>query len=113
MIVPLLFLLLANPAPQARAQGRAAQTTTQTPTAPQTPAVPPSAVPATAFPGGRGRGGVAGPGPAIGGDIDETPLVTHHSINVDGKAINYTATAAQMPLKTPSGETEAHIFYMA
>ena len=40
-------------------------------------------------------------------------MVTHHSINLDGKPLNYTATVAQMPLKTPSGETEAHIFYMA
>ena len=40
-------------------------------------------------------------------------MVTHHSINVNGKSINYTATVAQMPLKNASGETEAHIFYMA
>ena len=56
---------------------------------------------------------VPGPGPAIGGDIDETPVVTHHSVNVQGKVLNYTATVAQMPLKNASGETEAHIFYMA
>jgi len=49
----------------------------------------------------------------VGGEIDETPVVTHHSIAVDGKTIDYTATVAQMPLKDPSGETEAHIFYMA
>ena len=97
-------LLLSSPAllPQASAQGR--QAATPTPAA-QTPA---------AVPGGRGgRGGVAGPGPAIGGEIDETPVVTHHSVTVQGKTINYTATVAQMPLKDASGETEAHIFYMA
>jgi len=92
----------------ALSQGRGAQSS-QTP-APQTPAPQPP-VPET--PGRGGRGGIAGPGPAIGGDIDETPVVTHHSINVGGKTINYTATAAQMPLKNASGETEAHIFYMA
>lgn len=55
-----------------------------------------------------------GPGPAIfGGEVDETPIVTHHSVNVQGKVLNYTATVGQMPLKSPSGETEAHIFYMA
>ena len=64
-------------------------------------------------PGGRGRGGVAGPGPAVGGDVDETPVVTHHSMQVNGKTLNYTATAAQMPLKDSAGETEAHIFYVA
>jgi carboxypeptidase C (cathepsin A) len=56
---------------------------------------------------------VPGPGPAVGGEVDETPVVTHHSVNVDGRKIDYTATVAQMPLKNASGETEAHIFYMA
>ena len=92
----------------APAQGRGAQTTptpaASTP-APQTPA-PPAAP-------GRGRAGIAGPGPAVGGEVDETPVVTHHSVTVDGKTLNYTATVAQMPLKDASGETEAHIFYMA
>ena len=83
-------------------QGRQAQTPTQTPATPAT------------TPGGRGgRGGVAGPGPAVGGEVDETPVVTHHSIQVNGKTLAYTATAAQMPLKDSSGETEAHIFYVA
>src|SRR5579872_4636315 len=104
MIAPLIFLLLAHQAPQANAQGRAAQTTAPVPAAPQAP---------PAAQGGRGRGGVAGPGPAVGGEIDETPVVTHHTVTVDGKTLNYTATVAQMPLKNPAGETEAHIFYMA
>src|ERR1035437_5491185 len=74
---------------------------------------PTPAIPATT-PGGRsGRGGVAGPGPAVGGDVDETPAVTHHAIQVNGKTLTYTATAAQMPLKDSAGETEAHIFYVA
>ncbi len=103
MITPFLFLLLAHSAHPAQAQGRAAQ-----------PAAPPASEAPQATPGGgRGRGGVAGPGPAIGGDVDETPVVTHHSITVDGKTINYTATVAQMPLKNAAGDTEAHIFYMA
>jgi carboxypeptidase C (cathepsin A) len=100
---PIALLLLAASAPLAFAQGRAAA-------APQTPATTPAAPAAQAR---GGRGGVAGPGPAIGGEVDETPVVTHHSITVNGKVINYTATAAQMPLKDASGETEAHIFYMA
>src|SRR5258708_23834735 len=72
-----------------------------------------SQTPAPATPGGRGKGGVAGPGPAVGGEVDETPVVTKHSIQFNGKTLNYTATAAQMPLKDASGETEAHIFYVA
>ena len=47
---------------------------------------------------------MAGPGPAIGGEIDEKPVITQHSINVDGKTLHYTATAAQMPLKDASGQ---------
>ena len=49
-------------------------------------------------PGGRGGRGPAGPGQAVGGEIDETPSVTHHSIQVGGKSLNYTATVAQMPI---------------
>ena len=40
-------------------------------------------------------------------------MVTHHSIQLNAKTLNYTATVAQMPLKDSSGETEAHIFYVA
>jgi carboxypeptidase C (cathepsin A) len=74
---------------------------------------PPPAPATTPPPGGRGGRGIAGPGAAVGGDIDETPVVTHHSVSIDGRALNYTATVAQMPIRNPSGETEAHIFYMA
>jgi carboxypeptidase C (cathepsin A) len=112
-----LALLLSGPALiAALAQGRQGQApatpqTTQTTTPAPTPApAPPQAAPAGR--GGRG-GGIAGPGPAIGGDIDETPVITHHSMNLGGRTLNYTATVAQMPLKNASGETEAHIFYMA
>ena len=45
--------------------------------------------------------------------VDETPTVTHHKIDVDGKVIEYTATVEQMPIKNPAGETEAHICYIA
>jgi carboxypeptidase C (cathepsin A) len=107
--IPLLLAALLGFTPAlSRAQGRAAQTApapAATTPVPQTPA-PPAAP-------GRGRGGTAGPGPAVGGDVDETPVVTHHSVTVDGKSLNYTATVAQMPIKDASGETEAHIFYMA
>ena len=46
-------------------------------------------------------------------NVDESPVVTHHKITIDGKTIEYTATVAQMPIKDPSGETEAHICYLA
>ena len=108
-----LLLLVITLQPQARGQARQGQTQAQPAPAPTTSATTSAPEPPQAVPGGRGRGGVSGPGPAIGGEIDETPVVTHHSINVGGKEINYTATVAQMPLKSASGETEAHIFYMA
>ena len=46
-------------------------------------------------------------------NVDESPVVTHHKISIDGKAIEYSTTVAQMPIKDPSGETEAHICYFA
>ncbi|HEY2951871.1 MAG TPA: peptidase S10 [Verrucomicrobiae bacterium] len=49
----------------------------------------------------------------VAATVDETPVVTHHEINIGGKTLKYTATAAQMPILNASGETEAHIFYMA
>ena len=98
----LVALMFLPQLPRVRAQGRAAQ-----------PPAAPAAAQTPAAEGARGRGGAASPAPALGGDVDETPVVTHHSITVDGKALNYTATVAQMPLKDAFGETEAHIFYMA
>ena len=108
LLVAISAMVLAQQAP---AQGRgAAQAPAAQPA--QAPAPAPAAEPPAAA-GRGGRGGVPGPGPAIGGDIDETPVVTHHTITVNGKTINYTATAAEMPIKNSSGQTEAHIFYMA
>jgi|SRR5271157_3616233 len=80
----------------------------------QTPPAPAPTPTQTTPGGGRGRGGIPGPGPAVSAaDVDETPVVTHHSVQGGGKALNYTATAAQMPIKNAAGETEAHIFYVA
>jgi carboxypeptidase C (cathepsin A) len=45
--------------------------------------------------------------------VDETPVVTHHDLYLNGQTLKYTATAAQMPINNASGETEAHIFYIA
>src|SRR5256714_9205278 len=44
---------------------------------------------------------------------EESPVVTHHSINVGGKELRYTATVGMMPIKNRDGETEARIFFMA
>lgn len=64
--------------------------------------------------GQAGRGGRGGaPTAPVGGAVDETPVVTKHSVTVNGKVLHYTATVGQMPLKDAAGKTEAHIFYMA
>jgi carboxypeptidase C (cathepsin A) len=44
---------------------------------------------------------------------DEEPVITHHSMRVDGKVLAYTATAGLMPIKDSKGDVEARIFYMA
>src|SRR5689334_7544720 len=44
---------------------------------------------------------------------EETPVITHHEINVGGKSLKYTATVGMMPIKNRDGETEARIFFMA
>lgn len=46
--------------------------------------------------------------------LDEPDAKTKHSIRVNGRQLNYTATAGYMPIRNPqTGETEAKIFYMA
>ena len=89
--------------------GRAERTPTTAPAAPAE--TPESAAPE---PGARRRGGRGALTTAPTQDkVDETPVETHHTITIGGKELKYTATVAQMPLKNASGDTEAHIFYMA
>ncbi|HMU35085.1 MAG TPA: hypothetical protein PKC89_14610 [Pyrinomonadaceae bacterium] len=46
--------------------------------------------------------------------MDKPPVVTRHTSRAGGKTLTYTTTAGFMPIKNPqTGETEAHIFYMA
>lgn len=45
--------------------------------------------------------------------VDETPVVTRHSITVNGRTIPYRATVGMMPIREPRSEaTEGHIFYV-
>jgi carboxypeptidase C (cathepsin A) len=44
---------------------------------------------------------------------EEKPTVTHHHINVRGKTLQYTSTAARMSIKNEQGHTEAQMFYVA
>src|SRR5271167_786065 len=42
-----------------------------------------------------------------------TDAITHHSIVLDGKTIEYTATAGNITLKDDKGEPTATMFYTA
>ncbi|MCU1288084.1 MAG: peptidase serine carboxypeptidase [Acidobacteria bacterium] len=45
---------------------------------------------------------------------DEAPVVSKHSIRLNGKQLDYTVTTGFMPIKNErSGDTEARIFFMA
>src|SRR3954466_8833769 len=44
---------------------------------------------------------------------ETTPVVTHHQITVNGKALKYTATAGRLALKPENGPAEAAIFFTA
>ncbi len=47
-------------------------------------------------------------------DMTETPpVVTHHQITLDGKALKYTATAGRLPIKRDDGKIEAEMFFVA
>jgi len=47
-------------------------------------------------------------------DVTEVPpVVTHHQITVDGKALRYTATAGRLPIKRDDGKIEAEMFFVA
>ena len=43
----------------------------------------------------------------------ETTSVTRHSIRLDGKKIDYTATAGNLLLRNNAGQAEASVFYVA
>jgi carboxypeptidase C (cathepsin A) len=45
--------------------------------------------------------------------IELTPAVTRHTITLRGKPLAYTATAAQIPLRSETGEVECRMFYAA
>ncbi len=44
---------------------------------------------------------------------EETPVVTKHELRLNGKTLNYTATAGMMPIKSQQGQLEANLFYVA
>jgi carboxypeptidase C (cathepsin A) len=56
----------------------------------------------------------AAPEPKSGKEAEEpAPIVTHHSIELNGETLSYTVTTGRMPLRDDKGEVEAYIFFMA
>ncbi len=47
------------------------------------------------------------------GKPDESPIVTRHSIEINGQPLRYKVTTGMMPIPGDEGQTEAHIFFMA
>jgi carboxypeptidase C (cathepsin A) len=44
---------------------------------------------------------------------EPAPIVTHHSIELNGETLHYTVTTGRIPLRDDNGEVEAFIFFMA
>ncbi|HEY6871088.1 MAG TPA: peptidase S10 [Geobacteraceae bacterium] len=44
---------------------------------------------------------------------EENPVVTRHEVAIGGKSLKYTVTAGTLPVVAASGETEAHMFFVA
>ena len=44
---------------------------------------------------------------------EEKPVVTKHEMGLNGRTLNYTATAGMLPIKSQSGEIEANLFFVA
>ncbi|MGH9520132.1 MAG: S10 family peptidase [Terriglobales bacterium] len=44
---------------------------------------------------------------------DAAPVVTHHTIQIGGQTLAYTATTGRLPVADATGKTEAHIFFVA
>ncbi|MCM3876531.1 MAG: peptidase S10, partial [Thermoanaerobaculia bacterium] len=41
------------------------------------------------------------------------PIVTRHEMRAGGRLLKYTATTGLMPLRSETGDLEAHVFYIA
>src|SRR5579862_4519106 len=44
---------------------------------------------------------------------ESNPVVTKHSMSLNGRTLNYSATTGFMSLKNPQGEIEANLFFVA
>ena len=44
---------------------------------------------------------------------ERPPVVTHHQLTLDGKALKYTATAGTLPIRLDDGKVAARMFFVA
>ncbi|HTR35772.1 MAG TPA: hypothetical protein VMH80_07725 [Bryobacteraceae bacterium] len=51
--------------------------------------------------------------PTASAAVSEQPMVTHHSIRIDGTSLDYAATAGFLPLRDDSGKLQANMFFVA
>lgn len=84
------------------------------------PAQGPEQGPPGGFQGGRARQGrpttpapTSEATPSGSPNIELSPSITKHTINLPSGPLNYTATAAQIPLRNDNGEVECRMFYVA
>ncbi len=89
---PVALLLFFSPQADQRRPAPAAQTAPANPAAPKPPEKPQKPEPEKP---------------------EEPPVVTHHSIQLHGQTINYTATTGMLPIRDPQGTLEAHMFFVA
>jgi carboxypeptidase C (cathepsin A) len=77
---------------------------------PSTPAQPPTEQPQPEVPGFRSPESLR----PMHFDMHEVPPVqTHHTINIAGKTLHYTATAGRLPIKDMEGNVDAEMFFVA
>ena len=68
-------------------------------------------VPATAGTGTEGKTKCANEATPVA--AEPAPVVTHHSITVNGAPLAYSVTTGRMALRDEAGEVEAHVFFIA
>lgn len=120
VFVPVTILAQQPSTSSERAQNpRSSEQTTTTPS--QTPAERPqreerpATTPSTPQPEQAQAGGAPGEGirPMHFDMAEIAPVVTHHDIRVQGRALRYTATAGRLPIKDAEGKIEAEMFFVA
>jgi carboxypeptidase C (cathepsin A) len=81
--------------------------------APQQMTPPPAAAERPGGPASPASPGAAAKPAERKEEPEQPPVITHHELHINGRALKYTATAGLMPIKNADGDTHAHIFFIA